>query len=90
MKVICSWCRGEGRDGLVGEKAPWEDLRETHSICLEHAKAVRVRWAVHRGASRSMSSANAMRESPSRVRRVVLSAVEWYVGLKGFASKSHL
>jgi len=44
MQVICSWCRGEGRVGLVGEKAPLEDRRETHSICIEHEKAVRDRW----------------------------------------------
>jgi hypothetical protein len=47
MKVICSWCRGEGRNGFVGEKAPLDDLRETHSICLEHETAVRARWAAH-------------------------------------------
>jgi hypothetical protein len=90
MKVICSWCRGEGRDGLVGEKAPLDDQRETHSICLEHERAVRIRWTAHRSISRSMLTTNGMRERPSRVRRVVLSAVQLYVGLKGFASKSRL
>jgi len=40
MKVICSWCWGEGRIGLVGEKAPLEDLRETHGICREHQLAM--------------------------------------------------
>ena len=40
MKVICSWCWGEGRVGLVGEKAPLEDLRETHGICREHQIAM--------------------------------------------------
>lgn len=88
MKVICSWCRGEGRDGWVGEKAPLDDQRETHSICLEHEQAVRIRWTAHRSISRSFSSITGMRARPSRVRRVVLSAVQFYVGLKGFASKS--
>lgn len=41
MKVICSWCRGEGRSGFLGEKAPLDDMRETHSICFEHETAVR-------------------------------------------------
>ena len=40
MKVICSWCWGEGRVGLVGEKAPLEDRRETHGICREHQIAM--------------------------------------------------
>lgn len=41
MKVICSWCWGEGRIGLVGEKAPLDDRRETHGICREHQIAMR-------------------------------------------------
>jgi hypothetical protein len=36
MKVICSWCQGEGRTGLVTEKAPLADPRETHGICSAH------------------------------------------------------
>ncbi len=36
MKVICSWCQREGRLGLVREKAPFADGRETHSICAFH------------------------------------------------------
>ena len=48
MKVICSWCRGEGQDGFVGEKAPFDDPRETHSICLTHETAVRARWEARR------------------------------------------
>lgn len=48
MKVVCSWCRGEGRDGFVGEKAPFDDPRETHSICLAHEKSVRTRWEARR------------------------------------------
>ncbi len=48
MKVVCSWCRGEGQDGFVAEKAPFEDLRETHSICLAHETVVRARWEARR------------------------------------------
>ena len=36
MKVICSWCTSEGRIGLVREKAPFADARETHGICARH------------------------------------------------------
>lgn len=36
MKVICSWCQEEGRRGLVTEKAPLADTRETHGICSAH------------------------------------------------------
>ncbi|MDH4098438.1 MAG: hypothetical protein OEW25_03010 [Nitrospira sp.] len=36
MKIICSWCRREGKAGFIGEKAPLHDLRETHSICKVH------------------------------------------------------
>ncbi len=48
MKVVCSWCRGEGQDGFVGEKAPLDDPRETHSICHTHETAVRARWEARR------------------------------------------
>jgi hypothetical protein len=36
MKVICSWCQGEGPIGVGPEKAPLADLRETHGICSDH------------------------------------------------------
>jgi hypothetical protein len=48
MKVVCSWCRGEGQNGFVGEKAPFDDPRETHSICLTHETAVRTSWEARR------------------------------------------
>jgi hypothetical protein len=44
MTIICSWCRGEGHTGVVGEKAPLDDRRETHGICLVHRHAVQARW----------------------------------------------
>jgi hypothetical protein len=36
MKLICSWCRAEGRSGLLGEKPPLDDPTETHGICRHH------------------------------------------------------
>jgi hypothetical protein len=36
MKVICSWCKSEGHVGLVRDKAPLTDARETHGICAGH------------------------------------------------------
>jgi len=44
MRIICSWCRREGHIGLIGEKPPLEDFRETHSICKEHQLKVQARW----------------------------------------------
>jgi len=44
MKIICSWCRQEGKAELVGEKAPLDDARETHGICVLHRHDVEARW----------------------------------------------
>ncbi len=44
MKIICSWCRQEGRTELVGEKAPLDDARETHGICVTHRRQVQIHW----------------------------------------------
>jgi hypothetical protein len=44
MKIVCSWCRREGNSELVGEKAPLDDGRETHGICVVHRQAVEARW----------------------------------------------
>ena len=44
MKIVCSWCRQEGKTELVGEKAPLDDARETHGICVSHRHAVQARW----------------------------------------------
>ena len=44
MKIVCSWCRQEGKTELVGEKAPLDDARETHGICVVHRHAVEARW----------------------------------------------
>jgi hypothetical protein len=44
MKIVCSWCRKEGKAEIVGEKAPLDDARETHGICVTHRREVQVRW----------------------------------------------
>lgn len=44
MKVICSWCRKEGKAEFVRDKAPLDDARETHGICILHRDQVRQRW----------------------------------------------
>ena len=46
MKIVCSWCRQEGKSELVGEKAPLDDARETHGICVAHRNEVEARWQV--------------------------------------------
>ena len=44
MKVVCSWCRKEGKDEFVREKAPLDDARETHGICVLHRDQIRKHW----------------------------------------------
>jgi len=44
MKIVCSWCRREGKFEFVGEKAPLDDVRETHGICRLHRNEVQARW----------------------------------------------
>jgi hypothetical protein len=46
MKIICSWCRQEGKTALVGEKAPFDDARETHGICVVHRHHLEARWQI--------------------------------------------
>jgi hypothetical protein len=63
MKIVCSWCRQEGKPELVGEKTPLDDARETHGICVVHRHDVEARWqasihtAVHSGVSTGLSPA---------------------------------
>lgn len=70
------------------EKAPLEDRRETHTICIEHVQAVRARWAV---CQRSIHACRTPGEDPrdpsSCMRRVARSVVRLYVGLKRLAPK---
>lgn len=44
MKIVCSWCLKEGKSEIVGEKAPLDDARETHGICVAHRRDVQVHW----------------------------------------------
>jgi hypothetical protein len=44
MKIVCSWCRREGIAEIVGEKAPLDDARETHGICVNHRREVQIHW----------------------------------------------
>jgi hypothetical protein len=44
VKIICSWCRQEGKTEFLGEKVPLDDTRETHGICLFHRQEVHNRW----------------------------------------------
>ena len=63
MKIVCSWCRQEGKTELVGEKAPLDDARETHGICVVHRYEVEARWqasiypSTHTGFPTGLSSA---------------------------------
>jgi hypothetical protein len=36
VKVVCAWCRREGRTGFLGYREPLADPSETHGICPEH------------------------------------------------------
>ncbi len=36
MRVICASCRSEGRPGLIGERPPYDDPRETTGVCWRH------------------------------------------------------
>jgi len=36
MKIVCAWCKEEGRGVVLGEREPLEDTTETHTICSRH------------------------------------------------------
>ncbi len=40
MKIICSWCRREGKSGYLGEREPLDDPTQTDSICARHRDQV--------------------------------------------------
>jgi len=94
MHIICSWCRKEGQIGLVGEKDPLEDRRETHGICLAHYETARIEW---RAASRALARTDVPRAPiETEVRGVVIDARErfrlsparWWSGLKHLVRKA--
>ncbi|TKS58305.1 MAG: hypothetical protein EWM72_03105 [Nitrospira sp.] len=94
MRIIYSWCRGEGQIGLVDEKAPLEDRRETHSICMAHRIAVQARWRdtlrVSEGIGRQLASVSAVSEMSSSDggRHLAPSATHFWVGLKNLTRKA--
>jgi hypothetical protein len=65
MKVVCSWCRKEGKAEFIGEKAPFDDVRETHGICISHRHEVHDRWRAMRD---SMVNHNGKSVSPALFR----------------------
>ncbi len=36
MKVMCAWCRNEGKPAFLREIVPLDDPTETHGICSAH------------------------------------------------------
>jgi hypothetical protein len=40
MKVVCAWCKHEGRSGFLGECEPFDDVSETHGICARHSQSM--------------------------------------------------
>jgi hypothetical protein len=40
MKVVCAWCKQEGRGGMLGECEPFDDKSETHGICGRHSQTM--------------------------------------------------
>ncbi len=36
VKVICAWCRDEGKPGDLGEREPLDDPAPTHGVCSRH------------------------------------------------------
>lgn len=76
MKIICSWCRQAGKPEVVGEKAPLDDARETHGICVAHRHDVEARW-----------QASIHAASRSGVATVVSSALFRWTGLLNVTKK---
>jgi len=72
MKIVCSWCRKEGKAEFVGEKAPLDDARETHGICVIHRAQVHAHWR---------ASIQVAAESGVDTRREVASALFRWSGL---------
>ncbi len=86
MTVICSWCRQEGRAGVVRGKAPFEDRRETHGICTAHRSQLRASWD---GLARStqLSDTSAAKEMSGYV---VRSASGLWSSLRNLSRKAGL
>ncbi|MCP9453040.1 MAG: hypothetical protein NNA23_10200 [Nitrospira sp.] len=61
VKIICAWCLQEGKVALLGEKMPFDDLRETHGICRAHQLALQVKWK-----QSLLAIADGAKQQPSR------------------------
>ncbi|MCS6294212.1 MAG: hypothetical protein H8J66_14165 [Nitrospira sp.] len=87
MTVVCSWCRHEGLAGVFGEKAPFEDRRETHGICPSHRIQVRAGWMEAR-----FGPVNGTQESTAQEVSgyVVRSAAHLWGGLRNLSRKAGL
>src|SRR5262249_1515622 len=40
MKVVCAWCKQEGRSSMLGECEPFDDKSESHGICARHSQGL--------------------------------------------------
>ena len=87
MTVVCSWCRHEGLAGVFGEKAPFEDRRETHGICPSHRIQVHAGWMEAR-----FNLVNGTQESTAQEVSgyVVRSAAHLWGGLRNLSRKAGL
>ncbi len=93
MTIICSWCRVEGRTGVVGEKAPLDDRRETHGICVTHRLAVQARWhqrilSAEDAGSRLVSFDSEERKSADSAGVQRITSAQWWVSLKRLTRRS--
>ncbi|SPP64686.1 hypothetical protein [Nitrospira lenta] len=87
MTVVCSWCRHEGLAGVFGEKAPFEDRRETHGICPSHRIQVRNGWS-ETGFARGNGIQGTTAQEVSGY--VVRSAAHLLSGLRNLSRKAGL
>ncbi len=95
MRIICSWCRREGHHGIVGEKTPLEDRRETHGICTTHRLAVQARWNDLVGSDRIapplvLVGSENHPSSPDAGSQVALSLATLWIGIRNLARKAGL
>ncbi|MEK7726622.1 MAG: hypothetical protein AAB311_05530 [Nitrospirota bacterium] len=87
MMVVCSWCRHEGLAGVFGEKAPFEDRRETHGICPSHRIQVRAGWMEARFGLVNRTQGSTAQEVGGYV---VRSAAHLWGGLRNLSRKAGL
>ncbi len=81
MKIACAWCRREGKTEIIGEKAPLDDDRETHGICITHFREVQAPW-------QKLGGVNSRSGAPHGL--VVWSVLFLWVSLLKVIQKLHL